>query len=412
VATYTPIQSTVLTTSAATVSFNNIDQSYTDLIVVASIQTTAATGYLSTIQFNGDTTSGLYSTTILTGNGSSTDTSVRTSSKNYLQTASYGSVPSSTQSNTYDSEIWHIMNYSSSNTYKTCLGRVGSLDASTPGINLTSGLWRNFNPITSITFGMTSGNLAAGTTVSIYGLRNGSAKANGGNIITTDGTYWYHVFTSSGIFTPQAPVSHDILLVGGGGGGSNGGNYGGGGGAGKFTALSSQILAPQNYTITIGAGGAGSANGNATTITAGGFSQSATYGFTGSGVTGGNSGDGYTGGSGNNSSPFAGGGGAGSTQNGFNAVSSAGNGGAGNSTLSSWATATGTGVSGAYAGGGGGGANGSGAGAGAAGGGNGTNTNGANGSPATANTGSGGGGAVNNTGGTGGSGIVIVRYHV
>jgi hypothetical protein len=43
--------------------------------------------------------------------------------------------------------------------------------------------------------------------------------ATGGDTIMTDGTYWYHAFTSSGTFTPAKGLSCDVLVVAGGGGG-------------------------------------------------------------------------------------------------------------------------------------------------------------------------------------------------
>jgi hypothetical protein len=61
------------------------------------------------------------------------------------------------------------------------------------------------------------------------------AKASGGTI-TTDGTYWYHTFTTSGTFVPYENLTADCLVIAGGGAGAatdgNDTQGGGGGGAG------------------------------------------------------------------------------------------------------------------------------------------------------------------------------------
>jgi hypothetical protein len=84
----------------------------------------------------------------------------------------------------------------------------------------------------------------------------GISAATGG-LITTDGSYKVHTFTSSGTFViTQAASVFDILLVAGGGGGGH--DVGGGGGAGGLLYLTGISLDPGSYAITVGAGGAGS----------------------------------------------------------------------------------------------------------------------------------------------------------
>ena len=74
---YVPIQTITLTASSASVTFSNIPQNFTDLVlVVAGTYTTGATND-SVLQFNSDTNSN-YSWVRLLGNGTSI-TSGRTS---------------------------------------------------------------------------------------------------------------------------------------------------------------------------------------------------------------------------------------------------------------------------------------------------------------------------------------------
>jgi len=95
-----------------------------------------------------------------------------------------------------------------------------------------------------------------------------SPEASGGTV-TTDGDYKIHTFTSSGSFVVSTPGTlSDVLIVAGGGSGGWGtdhpaGTYdhwGGGGGAGGKIHLTNLAVTPQTYTITIGNGGAVSAD--------------------------------------------------------------------------------------------------------------------------------------------------------
>lgn len=225
-----------------------------------------------------------------------------------------------------------------------------------------------------------------------------------GGTITTSGSYTIHTFTSSGTFTLNIANPADILVVGGGGGGGTGWTRSGGGG-GQVVQQLSYSLTAQSYTVTVGAGGAGQANGQASTF---GSLITANPGLTTvDGSVGGTSGAGYTGGVGvwiDNDYRSVGGGGGGAGGNGVNGT--LGKGGDGGTGIAS--SISGTSVR--YGGGGGGasytpypvgyGVDGGGSG-----------VQGGNGYPGTPNTGGGGGGAnYNGTGGAGGSGIVIVRY--
>lgn len=434
--TYIPIASQTLSGATSTVTFSSLPQNYTDLVISCSLQT-AVGGDLS-VQFNGDSGSN-YSYTFLYGTGSSYGSTKQTN-KTYLALDYYGGPPTS---GSFNNEIIQIQNYSNATIYKTVLCRANNANSGTDGV---VGLWRSTSPINSITFSMVtaSGNFNSGCTFTIYGIAAGNslAKATGGNRVVTDGTYWYHTFTSSGLFTPTQNLTVDYLVVAGGGGG---GSVGGGGGAGGLrstvgatggggsleTALS--LTANTIYTAVVGAGGAGAIDSDSaagvsgsnsifSTITSigGGFGVGGS-GAAGSGGSGGGSRNGAVG-SGTTNQGYAGnswvdvgGGGGGAGHAGYTGSGSyGGNGGAGLS-IPAFANATGTGVSGYYAGGGGGGASNGlqyvGLG-GAGGGGNASNP----GIPGTANTGSGGGAGTftnfANVAGSGGSGIIIIRYAV
>jgi hypothetical protein len=253
-------------------------------------------------------------------------------------------------------------------------------------------------------------------------------KAIGGTVsdITVDGiNYRTHRFTATGnsTFTVNEPLSVDILLIGGGSSGSKpNGTYGGGGGAsGVLRRNYSVPVTAQNYTITVGAGGAARTTGG--TGVAGAASSG--LGFTANGGLSSNSS--YSNGSdvtqqGRRNDDFAGGvmndwfsgaaGGAGAGQAGENASNTSGTGGSG-ATDSNFTTTSTT-----YGGGGSGGLStftgGDSSSGGSGGGGRGSSDAFSRAATAGAtNSGSGGGGgSPSRASGAGGSGIVIIRYQI
>jgi hypothetical protein len=403
-------------------------------------------------QFNGDTGSN-YSFTVLSGNGSSA-LSGRATNATRLNFSSNAYMRTTLTQNT----IINFQNYSNSTTYKTVLNRANIAEGAAEAI---AGLWRSTSAITTIRVfcDHNAGSFVSGSTFSLYGIQVGNAaqKAQGGNIVTTDGTYVYHTFTSSGAFIPNEALTVDYLVVAGGGGG--GSFVGGGGGAGGYrTSIggSALSLTAKSYPVIVGSGGAGApapssypgTNGSAGsnsvfgTITSSGGGYGGTYNTAGgSGGSGGGGGasnpsggsggtgnagsyspsEGNNGGSGFNynsgtQTDGTGGGGGGSSVAGTNAGSTQpGNGGNGTTNSISGSSIT-------YAGGGGGGcyndvAQGSG-GTGGGGAGGAQNATGQSGVSGTVNLGGGGGGGSQGTtsgygaGGNGGSGIVIIRYAI
>jgi hypothetical protein len=448
--TYEPIASQTLGSAAPSVTFSSLPQNYTDLILVSNYGISANL-YGLRIRFNDDTGSN-YSDTVLYGNGSSA-ASFRDTSATSIITSAVG-----VSNNVLDYNfICNIQNYSNAATNKTVLIRGNATNRETLAC---VGLWRNTAPITSVTVFVGSGNILAGTTFTIYGVAagNSSAKASGGNIVVTDGSFWYHAFTSTGTFIPNESLSASVLLVGGGGGGGNGGGAGaGGGGAGGVRAFTSQSLVANTvYPAIVGAGGVSaltyrqpSGKGGNTTLgslsaTGGGFGG--TYTSNGNGGAGGSGGgatanDSVTksGGAGNQGGytpvegfagantpvlgiPNGSGGGGASEASATPNNSAATAGGAGTDiynsiNFSSWLTATKLGSS-TKVGGGGGGASYLGAtgGAGGVGGGGTGETRGSGGQTrGLPNTGGGGGGSATDSSvgqGNGGSGLIIIRYAV
>jgi hypothetical protein len=445
--TYTPIYSTTFSSAASSITFSNVPTTFTDLAV--SIGGKFSADISAGVYFNGDTGSN-YAVTRMWGNGSSGQSSSSNGSSQISLTAGNGSVISA--------YTFSVMNYSNATTYKTLIGR-----SSQDQVSARVGLWRSTSPVTSVTFVANGGNFAAGTVITMYGIKAATPapKATGGDQVYTDNTYWYHIFNNSGTFDVKTAMNVDYLVVAGGGGG--GCDYGaGGGGAGGLRStvtatggggtLESQLsLLPVQYSVAVGAGGAGgrimsgtigsygvtgsnSVFSSVTSIGGGGgaFGNQANSGNGLSGGSGGGAygfgtesggartvGQGYAGGSlVSSGGPWpagAGGGGAGAAGGNASggATSPVATGGAGGNGVA--VAITGSSVT--YAGGGGGTSfyNTSGSYSGGSGGG-GAGVRQGSGVAGTTNLGGGGGAGASNSsgqaGGNGGSGIVIVRYAV
>jgi len=287
--------------------------------------------------------------------------------------------------------------------------------------------------------------------------RNQFTAATGGTVVTS-GDFKIHKFTGDGCFvvsqvgTGTGPNTVDYLVVAGGG--SGGYDQGAGGGAGGYreaktgdngTHTASPLATPTGitltattYPITVGGGGSAPSNGSNSvfsTITSAGGGRGTGAGGTGNAGGSGSGGGGQntgTGGSGNTppvsppqgqnggnsghipgcSQASGGGGGAGGAGGNSGGSSNAKSGGSGGNGTASEIDGSGSVT---RAGGGGGAAGGPGTSGGSAGPGGGSagtiNANGGN--NATANTGGGAGGAGNPptaTAGSGGKGIVVIRY--
>lgn len=427
------IQHQKLTSSQSAITFSSVPATYTDLFVQVSVRSTNGDDNLY-FKFNNTTSNTSWRNLLGYGSG--------VSSQSGTGWLAGGGVRSGTSS-TFTNIGVYVPNYAGS-TPKTASVDSTSEENSTTGYQfLTASLWNDTAAINRIDFYLQGGQLAAGSSVSLYGVKKfvaSAAKATGGTI-TYDAasSSWIHTFTSSGIFTPTENLNNVEYLViagGGGGGNSTGVQYSSGGGAGGYRSsvigemsgggatAESKISLTKNtaYGVIVGAGGAAQTQG----------SDSSFAGITslGGGRGRGESfGGGYSGGSGSGGTKVSNGGGAGTAGQGYaggwgsssgsySDSASGGGGGAGgigmayasdwftNSPLSggvglqssitgtlAWYAAGGTGA-GYYFG---------------------ERTNGIGGSTPNdmdgiVNTGSGGGGGRFGNGGAGASGIVIIRY--
>jgi hypothetical protein len=436
---------TVGSGGAASVTFSNIPDSYTDLKLVVSTKNSRSDGTaFATVQFsfNGVTTN--------RSRRNLSNVSGTADSDSGSDIISVGTSSSAT-SNTFDNMEVYIPNYTSSNNKSMSIDSTTENNGTAVYQTLGAGLWSSSSVINQITITPTSYNWVEFSEFWLYGISNNTSTQNatvpyasGGDVITTDGTYWYHAFKYSGTFTPSKELSADVLVVAGGGGA---GELGGGGAGGVLAFAAQALTSGTASTCVVGGGGTGVSGGSGTnggnsqfaSLTAGvgggggvGYNQGISGGsgggtgrviaYVGTGTAGQGNNGGY---STNTGDVRTGGGGGGAGGVGGNCTQTSwasGAGGAGTNSVTNWGalssmlTATSLGVSGYIAGGGGGGGDDV-AGTWGAGGSGGGGDGGSSGHTATAgvaNTGSGGGGVGvrTNSSKNGGSGLIVVRYAV
>jgi hypothetical protein len=159
--TYTPIATTTLGATAASVTFSTISGAYTDLVLVLAGGTDAASGW--GLRFNSDTGSN-YSRTYLTGTGSAAGNGTDTN-----QTTADIAYNGILGNNTNYNSIVNIMNYSNTTTYKTAISR--SNNAAT-GVDASTSLWRSTSAITTIEIRTTTAGkiFNVGSIFTLYGI--------------------------------------------------------------------------------------------------------------------------------------------------------------------------------------------------------------------------------------------------
>jgi len=152
------------------ITFNNIPQTNTDLMILVSCRGLEAsvTNQLY-LQFNGSGASGSYSVSRLNGNGSA-GASDRASGANgdFFYAGNFCPNASAT-SNTFGSASLYIPNYTSASLKQVVIDGVAENNATFSTQVLSAGLIISSAPITSITLGA-FGTFAQNSTVTIYGI--------------------------------------------------------------------------------------------------------------------------------------------------------------------------------------------------------------------------------------------------
>lgn len=169
-ATYEPIATTTLSSDTSSYTFSSISSTYTDLVLILSGYGAGSDGNSIVCRVgNGSVDSGTnYSTTRLSGSGSSSSTG-RSSSSDFMRFANLTGM--STSSSNPTSLIVNFMNYSNTTTYKTILNRVNQVNGSYPGLEAIVNLWRSTSAINTIQIYPYAASFATGTQITLYGIK-------------------------------------------------------------------------------------------------------------------------------------------------------------------------------------------------------------------------------------------------
>lgn len=158
--TYDKIATTTVTTAQATVDFNSISGSYTDLVLISNWKpTVSGNGFY--FKVNG-LTSG-YSFTAMAGTGTAASSSRASNQSRGLLFDLFVGMPTTLT----NMAITNFMNYSNTTTNKTVVSRGGNAGTSTEA---SVSLVQTTSAITSISVFMSAGNLDVGSTFTLYGI--------------------------------------------------------------------------------------------------------------------------------------------------------------------------------------------------------------------------------------------------
>jgi hypothetical protein len=163
--TYTPLATVTLGSSASSVTFSNIPATYRDLIIQGQFRSTrvAATEDLY-VDLNSDTGSNYSSVYMYGGSGGNSSFSQTTSGV----AAVINTIAATGTSNVLSDGQIAIMDYSATDKHKSMLTRngAGNQDQVWAGAHR----WANTNAVTTIKLYYKIGSIAAGTTISLYGI--------------------------------------------------------------------------------------------------------------------------------------------------------------------------------------------------------------------------------------------------
>lgn len=168
--TYSPITTTTLGSTTASVTFSSLPAAYNDLVIVGQgkAQNPVSTLIDIGVRFNGDTGSN-YST-------------IKLVSLNYAGGTVYSAI-NQTEAQTFldasntDNALGSgfkidLFDYNTSYSYKTFLNRASCFSQTDKGVMITASTWKNAAAITSITLLPTSGSgFYAGTYFALYGIK-------------------------------------------------------------------------------------------------------------------------------------------------------------------------------------------------------------------------------------------------
>ena len=164
--TYVPLATVTLGTATSTVSFSAIPSTYRDLIISVQGKAATASSYFR-MRFNGDTSNSVSHVNMMGQEGNTANSNSNTGS-NAVDVDFFGNLLT-TADNIHQIQI---MDYSATDKHKTTLIRQKFHGATATDIRVAAlaARWADTSAITSISIFLNSGNIAAGSTFSLYGV--------------------------------------------------------------------------------------------------------------------------------------------------------------------------------------------------------------------------------------------------
>jgi len=168
--TYTLINSTSLSSSAASVTFSAIPATYDDLVLQISARSDNASNTTNIyVTLSGDTGSN-YSETLVRGDGSNAYSDGFSNITPFFR--SLQAVGDSATSNTFSSVELYFPKYTTSANKPASFFSITENNATAASLRAGAGLWRNSSAITSILIEQIGSNFKSGSTFWLYGIKN------------------------------------------------------------------------------------------------------------------------------------------------------------------------------------------------------------------------------------------------
>lgn len=166
--TYELIEAQTLVTTASSITFSSIPQTYTDLLIKCFVRSNRAININSYMRLYPNGSSTGITLRALTGNGSSAGSQTESAAGAYV-----GEINASTSTaSTFSSVDIYLPNYTGSNYKSYSVDAVMENNATTAYSALVAGLWSNTAAITSIQLNDALGNFVANSTFYLYGIKN------------------------------------------------------------------------------------------------------------------------------------------------------------------------------------------------------------------------------------------------
>jgi hypothetical protein len=166
--TYNLIASNTLSSSAASVTFSAIPNTYTDLVLRISARGSAAGGNNEINLLINGSTSSIYSNTNLFGDGGSAGSNRETNSARMQLFVMSGNTATA---NTFSSHEVYLPNYLASTNKPLSSFNAQENNLSTAYIDATASLFRDTAAITSLTV-TAQANFVTGSSFFLYGIKN------------------------------------------------------------------------------------------------------------------------------------------------------------------------------------------------------------------------------------------------